>query len=634
MKLPPFQIALIVLGAASVLAGLSYVDRLIDDARRPYYRIVAILFVLAGFFFGLQELVTEHAIGVDVAKGAIALIAAGCVFYEAHRAGMRRPVSEKWKRYIGIVLGIAGIIAYFNGMKFGYYKYYHRWDQYHYYMGAKYFPELGYDGLYRCAVVAQDDLGSSYSYVNEDTGKTIKLDMSKEVHHPDKKIRNLGDDNLLKPVGELLAHPEKCRDLFVPARWEAFKQDVAFFRTSSDKGYWEDMQKDHGFNPPPVWTVAGKLLADAHPASTGYLQFLAGLDIAYILGMFVALYWAFGWRVFAVGAIFWGCQSSAPFYWTGGAFLRQDWLFFMVLSACLLRKKYHALAAAALVYAGLLRIFPGLVVVGWLGVVFWQLVKHKRLTKPQLRMLGGGVLAAAVLVPASLYICGKDSYKTFYEHTLKVHDQTPLTNHMGLRVLIAQKTPFEIDTIEVGSAKLPVKFGTGPESGRMKYTKNTALTDPFQLWKDMRNERYAKLKPVAYVIIALSLAFFMYVIRRVKNMWLALCLAQVFVILLSQLTCYYYSFMILGAPLIKVKPLKQPVELTLFGLAIVSQFAWRIFYWNDDKYWVLTLVSLIVCYGYLVAFAPSKLWLRIREKLPFSKGAKTEPQSPDASVQT
>jgi len=39
----------------------------------------------------------------------------------------------------------------------------------------------------------------------------------------------------------------------------------------------------------------------------------------------------------------------------------------------------------------------------------------------------------------------------------------------------------------------------------------------------------------------------------------------VFVILLSQLTCYYYSFMILGAPLIKVKPLKQPVELTLFG---------------------------------------------------------------------
>ena len=33
--------------------------------------------------------------------------------------------------------------AYFNGFKFGYPKYYHRWDQYHYFMGAKYFREIG-----------------------------------------------------------------------------------------------------------------------------------------------------------------------------------------------------------------------------------------------------------------------------------------------------------------------------------------------------------------------------------------------------------------------------------------------------------------------------------------------------------
>ena len=619
MKLPPFQIALIVLALAGVIAGLSYADRLIDERRRGLYRVVAVGVVLAGFFFGLQQVLTDHAWAVDVAKAAIAISAAVAVFYEAHRAAIQRPVAEKWKRFVGVALGIAGILAYFNGLRFGYHKYYHRWDQYHYYMGAKYFPELGYDGLYRCAVVAQDELGL-HVYTNEDTGRQVKLDMSKEVRHPDKKIRNLGGDNLLKPVKDILEKPEACRDLFTQERWGLFKADVAFFRTSSDKGYWEDMQKDHGFNPPPVWTVAGKLLADAHPASTGYLQFLAALDIFYLMGMFVAIWWAFGWRVFAVAAVFWGCQSSAPFYWTGGAFLRQDWIFFLVLSACLLRKRYFALGAASLVYAGLLRIFPGLVVVGWLGVVFWQLFRHKTLTRPQWRMLAGGVVAAGILIPASVAVCGKDSYKQFYEHTLQVHDHTPLTNHMGLRVLIAQKTPIEIPALGIG---------VGKESGRMKYTKDGSLTDPFKIWKDMREERYAKLKPVAYGIILLSLAFFMYVLRRVKNMWMAMSLAQVFVILLSQLTCYYYSFMILGAMLTKAKPLRKHIELTLFGLAIVTQASWR-FYWNDDKYWMLTFWSLVVCYGYLVAFAPSSLWQQIQERAGGLFGGRPKTPSPSA----
>src|SRR5262249_12597903 len=147
-----------------------------------------------------------------------------------------------------------------------------------------------------------------------------------EVRAPDKKIRNLGGDNLLIPVTEFLQHPEQCQDRFSKERWAAFKEDVKFFRITSDKQYWEDMQKDHGYNPPPVWTILGSFFSNLHPAQVGYMQFLASLDLVYLAGMFVLIWWAFGWRVFAVSAVFWGCQSSAPFYWTGGAFLRQDWL--------------------------------------------------------------------------------------------------------------------------------------------------------------------------------------------------------------------------------------------------------------------------------------------------------------------
>src|SRR5262249_35238815 len=161
-------------------------------------------------------------------------------------------------------------------------------------------------------------------------------------------------------------------------------------------------------------------------------------------------------------------------------------------------------------------------------------------------------------------------------HTIQVHDQTPLTNHMGLRVLISHNV------------------GSTAASGRMKYTKDTKLVDPFEVWKRMRNERYAKYRWIAYLIIAGSLAAFVYVVRRIRSLWVAECLAQIFMILGSQLTCYYYSFMILSAPLTR---LKRQIEPFLFGLAALTQVIGMFFFWNDDKYTALTAVSLVFAYG-------------------------------------
>lgn len=581
MKLTSQQILELIGGLCAFFAVAYAANAFVPERRRVLMRALTAIGGISLFFFALHRYVDDHARAVDLTKVLIAMGAALCVFYETQRAGMRRPIAERWKRFVGVALGVAAILAYFNGFRFGYPKYYHRWDQFHYYMGAKYFPEMGYDGLYKCALLAQDELGV-VKYTNEDTGRPVTLDMTKEVRHADKKIRNLGGDNLLLPASEILAHPEICKPHFSPERWEAFKADVQFFRTASDKGYWEDMQKDHGYNPPPVWTIMGRFWGELHPASTGYLQFLASFDIAYLLGTFVALYWAFGWRVFAVAAIFWGCQSSAPFYWTGGAFLRQDWLFFLVLSSCLVRKRWFKLAGASMVYAGLLRVFPGLAVIGWLTVAGIYLVRHKRMARSHVQTLIGGVLAAAVLITVSLKVAGTDSYQQFFEHTLKVHDQTPLTNHMGLRVLVAHN---------------PIG---GVESGRMKYTKDTKLFDPFETWKRMRNERYAKYRPVAYAIVLASLALFVYVCRRVRSLWVAECLGQIFIILMSQLTCYYYSFMILSAPLSRVK---RQIEVPLFGLAALSQFIWITFYWNDDKYAALTAISLAFCFYLLCLFS-------------------------------
>ncbi|MBK8251662.1 MAG: hypothetical protein IPK82_03220 [Polyangiaceae bacterium] len=605
----PTQIAIFIGVAIAALVILYYADGWVAPNRRALFRIISASALAAGFFYGVQRIIPDFVIAVDVIKGGIALIAAAGVFYEIHREGTGRPIAERWKKFFAITLGVAAVMAYFNGLRNGYDKAYHRHELYHYYLGAKFFPEMGYDGLYRCTVVAQDELGV-YTHIDEDTGRSFKIDMGKEVRHPDRKVRNLGKDNLLLPAKHFLENPEECKKHFSPEKWEAFKKDIGFFRAVSGQDYFNKMQGDHGFNPPPVWTVAGKIFADLAPASTRFMQTLALLDMIYLGLMFWALAWAFGWRVSAVAAIFWGCQSPAPMLWTCGAFLRQDWLFWLVFSVCLIRKKYPALGAAAFVYSALLRIFPGLLVVGWLGVVGWQLWRFKRLTKEQWRMLLGGTLAAGVLISTSVYMCGKDSYPSFYEHTLKVHDQTPLTNHMGLRVMIAQKTPVEIGFLGIGNTAT---------SGRMKYTEDKNLRDPFDTWKRMRNERYAKYKYVGYAFSALALAFMVYVLRRVKNMWVALCAAQVFVILLSQLTCYYYSYMILSAPMTRIKTLRRPLEIVLFGFCLVSQVTFRSFRFNDDKYWMLTLICLLLNFGTLAALAPRSLWHKLEEKMPFLK---------------
>ncbi len=632
------QVLLTVVGVLLYAAAIYFATLALPPRARAPFAYLAAFVTVGAYFFVVSRFVTQHDRCVELTKAAIAIAAAGAVFYEQHRKALQQPVAERWKKFIGVTLALAAITAYFNGFNFGYPRYYHRWDQYHYYMGAKYFPELGYTNLYKCAVIAEDELGTRRVALDRAAGQTTApsslVDFRAETHDADKKVRDLGaeysaeygGDNLLIPVQKILEHPEQCRSAFTPERWEKYKEDVAFFRVVSGKQYWTDMQKDHGFNPPPVWTIMGRFFSDLAPTSVQFLQFLASLDLLYLAGMFAALWWGFGWRVFAVGAIFWGCQSSAPFYWTGGAFLRQDWLFFLVLSTSAMHRRYFKLGGAALVYAGLLRVFPGLVVIGTLVPFITHLVKKRRIHPDHKQALIGGTIAALVLVPLSSVMTMKDGggslaqrladpYVSFYEHTLQVHDKTPLTNHMGLRVIVAHKF-VETQALRVRSpeerlawrnglpdaqrrlfgwtaaVQLPLRVASGPSSGQMEFVRDEKQNDPFKVWKDMRNERYHRFRYLAYALILASIVAFASIVRRTKSLWIAQCLGQVFIILLSQLTCYYYTFMILAAPLTRVR---RSLELGLFGVAAITQIIWMNSHWNDNKYTLLTIVSLGWC---------------------------------------
>jgi hypothetical protein len=155
---------------------------------------------------------------------------------EARAKKLGERLSERTTKRIAIGLTAVSFLLYFDffNPNVRYVNYYHRHEYFHYYLGSKYFEEIGYDRLYECAAIAEVDLGH---------GAKLRK----------REIRDLRV-NLIKPTVDtyIFKEPEICKKHFSKERWEAFKKDVAWIEKVSRGTYWENMVKDHGYNPPPV----------------------------------------------------------------------------------------------------------------------------------------------------------------------------------------------------------------------------------------------------------------------------------------------------------------------------------------------------------------------------------------------
>jgi len=506
--------------------------------------------------------------------GALLLI------YEVRARRLRERISERTKKQVAVLMTVLAFGVYFDffNPNVRYHEYYHRHEFFHYYLGSKYSQELGYNRLYECAEAAETALGRG-AQVNR------------------RELRDLRE-NLIKPISDptVQKYIAECQPRFAPERWETFKKDVDwFFKNMGPGSYWDGALKDHGYNPPPVWTMAGKFFGSFGYAGDGFFKVLSGIDVLFHIGVVLLLNWAFGWRVMAIATIFWGCNAPANFYWTGGAFMRQDWFFLLVASLCLAKKRMFGLAGAALTWSALLRVFPLIVFAGWSIMIAlhlakrWHTGKGPWLRRDHTRLIAGCAIAAGVLIPASMAVTDKGAYKEFVQHTLKVHQNTPLTNHMGLETMLVH----DFD-------------------GRMRFTRDDNLDDPFQLWKQGRLDRFKKLKPVFFgVILGLTL-WTAWALRRTKLLWIAMPLSLPLVIAMTNLTCYYYSMFIFGAVLVKVRPALGPVFLATSGASqIILQGAPVAFYWIDDRYaaesWLFFLLGLLMLYTYSRPFSMERL---------------------------
>jgi hypothetical protein len=322
---------------------------------------------------------------VNLVKLGLALAGTALLLWGAalQRAG-RRDAHRAARDRLLAALGAAGFLGWWNFGLFHYPDFVHAHELFHYTLGAKYFPELGYTRLYECVAVAdaQDGLGAKVAR---------------------RRITDLESYELIG-TGAILSRPRHCTRHFSAERWALFRGDVAWFRTRTPPDRWEALQRDHGYNPSPAWGVLGRSLAGSGPLTEQRLATLVLIDPLLALLMWACVWWSFGWRAGCVALLFWGINHPAEYGWIGGSYLRADWLVASIAGICLLRRDQPASAGFLLAYAALLRIFPALLLLPIAFEALARMLRERRLhlSASHRRLAAGALLAAFVLLPLSV----------------------------------------------------------------------------------------------------------------------------------------------------------------------------------------------------------------------------------------
>ncbi|HKC97451.1 MAG TPA: hypothetical protein VKG20_05420 [Methylomirabilota bacterium] len=248
------------------------------------------------------------------------------------------PTVSRRLRILGFVVLVGALIGYANfgalhprgsGYRPGPIHYY---DAFHYFMGAKYFPEVGYSGLYEATLVAAHDLGALQAIA---------------------AVRDLMSYTV-RPAGAVDGDAVRARSS--KERWRQFKDDLVFFGARIDA--WPELLLDRGYNDPPPRALLLHALVDRLPATSLTLSVLTALDYVFVAAAFAAAWRAFGALPSTLALAFFALSFFARFDWIGGSLVRWDWIAAVILGAAAYARGQGTIAGVCLGYAALARIFP------------------------------------------------------------------------------------------------------------------------------------------------------------------------------------------------------------------------------------------------------------------------------------
>jgi hypothetical protein len=309
----------------------------------------------------------------------------------------------------------------------------HTWDMRVYFPTAKYFDELGFDGLYVASVAAYLE---DFPHANE------RRISGTEV----RDLRNYEMTTVSKVSNEI--HDIKNR--FSPERWDLFKKDMSFFWKTMGTGGYLGSLRDHGGNATPAWLFVVHWMFRNVTATETSLWIAALLDPLLLLGFFGVAFRIFGLRTALVCLVIYG---SSTFPWFGsnwaGSTLRNDWMVCAGLGACALRVNRYVLGGALLAGAAMIRAFPAVGVLFLVVPAGWWVYETQRAEgklptlrrfvteqRPLLLALLGAASCVFVLFTVSAVFFGFSHSWLDWAHKITMHSTKPNVNHVGLRTLI------------------------------------------------------------------------------------------------------------------------------------------------------------------------------------------------------
>jgi hypothetical protein len=305
------------------------------------------------------------------------------------------------------------------------------------------------------------------------------------------------------------------------------------------------------------------------PVSHGFLLVMASLDLVLLAGALGLVGRVFGLRPLVVVLLVLGTNFAGRFTWTGGAFLRFDWVALSLGGVSLLKLKRPATAGFMLVYAALLRVFPVFLLLGPLA----RLVRGwRRLGRPEpadLRFALGAAGGLVLLVALGGLVAGPSSYVAFAANTLK-HGETPVSNNMGLPVVLAYR-PSQV----------------------ARLVHDEGLRDPFSPWMELRRQAAHHMRPW-HLGLALAAIVCFGLVASSLSAWAGAALCAGLAAFGPPLGCYYYVFLVIVALLYAERP---AIGAILLAFCAASQYlAWAPFdllpTWYDELYFVLSVLLL------------------------------------------
>jgi hypothetical protein len=347
----------------------------------------------------------------DARLGDLSLLAGtGVLVYAMVRRQpwSQRPQVQKGMRAALIALLLASSFIYFYARRAQLPTYVHRWDTYHYLLGPKYYEELGYYGLYDCTVEAMGP----------------------------KRVRNRFKIKNLRTYATGTAKEAReridCAERFGPERWAEFKSDIDTYVGMSSAPHIRSMMQDHGYNGAPFHATAAGLLANSFDLSLDALNRATLFDAFGLMMMLALLTWAFGWKLGLLFGVYFLTNFVDRAGATGASFFRVQWMVALGISMAMLHRKKYGWAAALLVIASMLNVFPILFSVAILAKMGLEFARTRDLREEYKRFLKSAAITTAICAALSVsYGNGVSNYENFFEN-MAHHSQGP-PNRDGTR---------------------------------------------------------------------------------------------------------------------------------------------------------------------------------------------------------